>query len=433
MSSETIKTRKAKSSLSKRLLFYGLALSSSILYAIFVVLDGYISREILPDGYVFATISWWLGLAIFTILVLILALPLRTLTTTSEFREKVKSRAPLGTYLDPNFRGLHIPPWEVLKFVLLGGVFMGISTIIYFQMIDKFDASTFVPLMSFVIVYLLIGDFLTEKDGPTLVEIQAIIMITLGVFISSASKSEFDLQSLVITLVFLNGTSAGITICHKKATQWKDPVTRRSLDSLAIRYYSMSVATIITTLMFLVIITEERVEMLKNQFIASIIPVGLSMLLATISYILFIRALEMGKMSIVNSLTSFSVIASIPIAFIAYWIFPKEFPLDMGGSLGIVLKSIAAILVLTGMISLALSDVKILVLVKVSEDGLKEIEKIAAMKGVARVSALAGKYDMLITIRTRSIGKGYRNTIRKISAVPKVSSLTTMAILKEWN
>ena len=364
---------------------------------------------------------------------IILALPLRTLTTSSEVREKVKSRAPLGTYLDPNFRGIRIPPWEVLKFVLLGGFFMGVSTIIYFQMIDKFDAATFVPLMSFVIVYLLIGDFLTEKDGPTLIELQAIIMITLGVFISSASRSEFDLESLVITLIFLNGTSAGITISHKKATQWRDPVTRRPLDSLAIRYYSMLVATIITTLMFLLVINEERVEMFKTQFIASIFPVGLSMILATISYIFFIRALEMGKMSIVNSLTSFSVIASIPIAFIANWIFPNEFPIDMGGSLGIVPKSVGALLVLTGMISLALSDVKILALVKVSEDGLKEVDKIAAMKGVAGVSVLAGKYDILITIRTRSMGKGYRNTIRKISALPNVTSLKTMAILKEWS
>ena len=46
---------------------------------------------------------------------------------------------------------------------------------------------------------------------------------------------------------------------------------------------------------------------------------------------------------------------------------------------------------------------------------------------------LAGKYDILITIRTRSMGKGYRNTIRKISALPNVTSLKTMAILKEWS
>ena len=63
-----VKRVRAKSNLSKRLLFYTLALSSAFLTASYVVLDSYISINVLTDPHVFAEISWISG-ALIVILV----------------------------------------------------------------------------------------------------------------------------------------------------------------------------------------------------------------------------------------------------------------------------------------------------------------------------------------------------------------------------
>lgn len=425
VSEKTVKKRvRTRSNLSKRMLFYSLAIMSGVLTASFVVVDSYISSKILTDPHVFAEISWISGLLIIIGMMLFLALPLRKVHGT---------RICLGTYLDPNFKPFHLPPWIVMKYVLLGGVFMAFSVLVYFFMIDSFDPSSLVPLMSFVIIYLLIADFLMEKDNPTIIEVQAIMAIMVGILISTISSSNFDLKSIILTIVLMNGLAAGVTISHKKATQWVDPKTRKPLDSITIRFYSVLAATLISSIVFVIIMNDAQLELFKSEFVNSFPLVTLSMTLATLSYILFLRALRMGKMSIVNSLRSFSVIIAIPLTMIAHWVYPAEIPFDSGGSIGTILKSIGAILFLTGMISLALADVRVIAIAKVSGGGLKQIENIAAMKGVTRVSVLAGKYDLLITIRTRSIGKGYRQTIRKIKALQTVIEVNTITIVKEWS
>ncbi len=423
--SETAVNRvRTRSNLSKRMLFYSLALTSGVLTASFVVVDSYISSTVLTDPHVFAEISWISGLLIIIVMMGLLALPLRKVRGT---------RIPLGTHLDPNFRPFHLPPWIVLKYVLLGGVFMAFSVLVYFIMIDSFDPSSLVPLMSFVIIYLLIADFVMEKDNPTIIELQAIMAIMVGILISTLSGSNFDLNSVFLTLVLMNGLSAGVTISHKKATQWVDPRTRKPLDSITIRFYSVLAAVLINSIVFVIIMDDAQISLFKSEFVNSFPLVTLSMFLATLSYIIFLRALRMGKMSIVNSLRSFSVIIAIPLTMIAHWVYPEEIPFDAGGSIGTILKTIGAILFLTGMISLALADVRVIAIVKVNVEGLKYIENIAAMKGVTRVSVLAGKYDLLIIIRTRSIGKGYRQTIRKIKALQPVIEVNTITIVKEWS
>ncbi|MCY3411959.1 MAG: Lrp/AsnC family transcriptional regulator [Candidatus Heimdallarchaeota archaeon] len=419
MSEMSVRTRSA---LSKKFLFYGLALTSAVLSASYVVVDTYVSA-LLDDSMILAQLSWMAGALIIGSLMLVLAIPLRRINGI---------RIPLGTHLDPNFRPFFLPPWAVLKWVTLSGVFMSISTMLYFQLLQEFDASIMAPLMSFTIIYLLIGDFVLEKDNPTMIEIQGIIAIVAGIFISSLSRGEFDAKAVFLALVVMNGMSALITIFNKKATQWVDLSTRQPLDAITFRFYAVVTTLIINSILFIILADPQQHLGLWRVGRTVFWTIILSMFLATLSYIFIIRALRMGKMSIINSLSSFSVILSIPLTMIGHFVLPDAIPFDLGGSNGIILKSIGAVLVITGMLGLALSEVRVLAIAKVTEDGLKQINHIASLKGVTRVSVLAGKYDLLITIRTRSIGKGYRQTIRKIRGIPTVQYLETITIMKEW-
>lgn len=415
---------KPRSNLSKKYLFYLLVLSSAFLSASFVVVDTYISTTLIQDPMVVTQVSWISGTLIITVVLIFLALPLRRIRGVN---------LPIGTYIDPNFKFFHIPPWKVLKFIMLGGVFMSISTYYYFVMLEKYDASTMQPLMSFTIIYLLIGDFILEKDNPTMIEIQGIIAIVAGIFISSLSNSDINLKSVIVSILLLNALSASVTVSHKKATQWVDEQTRKPIDAITFRFYTVISATIINTVIFYLMGTDEQFEIFKERILSSFLIVSISMFLATFSYIAFIRALRMGKMSVVNSLRSFSVVMAIPLTMLGNKYYSHAIPFNAGGITGILLKSIGALLVLTGMVGLALSEVRVMVIAKVQQDGMRDIEKILSLKGVTRVSVLAGKYDLLITIKTRSIGKGYRQTIRQIKGFHNIAEVKTITILKEWN
>jgi hypothetical protein len=159
------------------------------------------------------------------------------------------------------------------------------------------------------------------------------------------------------------------------------------------------------------------------------------MLLVFIARILYVRALSMGKMSIVNSLSSVSVIAGIPITIIFSFIWPTYFPLPGGEFAWVVwlLRGIGVILVVSGIIGLSMSEVKIMILAKIKSGVVCDYKQIKAISGVESVSAITGKYDLMIIIRSRTIGRGYQPIVEKLAKMPCLDELHSNTIMKEWH
>ena len=60
------------------------------------------------------------------------------------------------------------------------------------------------------------------------------------------------------------------------------------------------------------------------------------------------------------------------------------------------------------------------------------MNKIWNIKGVTHVTAVAGPYDFIVKIRTRTLVKGYEQIIRKIEEIPGIKNYKWQSVLKEW-
>jgi DNA-binding Lrp family transcriptional regulator len=60
------------------------------------------------------------------------------------------------------------------------------------------------------------------------------------------------------------------------------------------------------------------------------------------------------------------------------------------------------------------------------------MQKLWDIGGVTRVTAVAGTYDFIIKIRTRTLVKGYERIIRKIEGIEAIEEYKWQSVLKEW-
>ena len=60
------------------------------------------------------------------------------------------------------------------------------------------------------------------------------------------------------------------------------------------------------------------------------------------------------------------------------------------------------------------------------------MEKIWNIKGVNRVCAVAGPYDFMVKVRTRTLVKGYERILSKIQEIPGIKEYKWQSVLKEW-
>jgi hypothetical protein len=242
------------------------------------------------------------------------------------------------------------------------------------------------------------------------------------------------LVGLLLVFLVLNTTAAIYVIFQKKAIATKFK-TGENLDSTNIRLWTLLFMAFFTIILSLPFMNAEGWLVFRTTFKTALLPVALSMLLVYIARILYVRALAMGKMSIVNSLSSVSVIAGIPITVIFGFIWPAHFPMPGGSYAWVVwlLRGIGAILVFTGIVGLSMSEVKIMIFAKVKSGMRCDYEKIKAISGVESVSALTGKYDLMIILRSRTIGRGYQPIVEKLEKIPCLENIVSNTIMKEWN
>ena len=475
------KTTRPIGKISRKYTFIILAVLSGVIGAIWVAIDTYtggaivVSPEGITNEYAFAIQSMLIGLIVSLLFALILWIPVsrkpidnliekikqkraNTITTAVSTTPQTPTQQTtqviqvnqnivssqkrrfsfLGQYIDPQYQGIKIPTKKMFLWLGLSGLFSGINTFIYFILIKDMNLAVFLPASQFVVVYLLVGDLVIDKTMPCAVEIQSIIMIVLGVILAAidftAGAGGVKWQNLLLIFLVLNSSAAIYVIFQKKVIETKD-TNDRTLDSTNTRLWTLLFMSFFTIVLSLPFMKSADWLVFRNTFVPALLPISLSMILVYVARILYVRALSMGKMAIVNSLSSISVIAGIPISLIGSAIWPDYFLLPTGEFAWAVwlLRGIGAILVFTGIVGLSMSEVKILILAKIKGGMEWDPEKIKSISGVEKVSALTGKYDLLIVLKSRTIGRGYQPIVEELEKLPFLADITSNTLLKEWN
>jgi len=91
-------------------------------------------------------------------------------------------------------------------------------------------------------------------------------------------------------------------------------------------------------------------------------------------------------------------------------------------------------LVILGIVTFALTLVKAYIFIRMKpgypiEETMQNLWKI---NGVNRVTAVAGDYDFIVKVRTRTLVKGYERIIRKLETIPGIKEYRWQSVLKEW-
>ena len=191
----------------------------------------------------------------------------------------------------------------------------------------------------------------------------------------------------------------------------------------------MTITQVIVTIPYF---TSSDYNQIVENWRPALFPVIISMLLTFISIVFYTRALTLGKMSVVRSLRSISVVSTFPILAIAgIWV-PSLLSDHFSNPLNLILKISGSFLILIGVLALALSENKSILLAKVKQGEKIEMKHLLKMKGVENVSFITGTYDLLINIKIRNIGKTFSLIEKSIAKLPWIADVTTMQIMKEY-
>ncbi|MCE7741948.1 MAG: Lrp/AsnC family transcriptional regulator [Candidatus Heimdallarchaeota archaeon] len=411
--------------------FYLLVLSSGIITSFYVVLDDVVNLELIKDPFIFGAFEMVVGFVVSLLFVAFLHIPFRK-------KEVGKRRLNLGYLFDRNFQRLKFPRGKVGIYTLLAGIFASGSTILYFYLLKENGSAVIMPFSQFVLIYLLIGEAIADKEKPVIVEIQSIAMIAIGVIIASLSTGTgtLDLNSLLINIALIMGPFSLFSACYiffqKKALTTKND-QGRLYDTINLRMWTMVIIMISQCIAAIPSLIRGGFTEVATNWKTALTPVIFSMLFVFIAIVFSTRALTMGKMSIVRALSSVSVIVTIPLTLIVgIWIPTIS---GIGGenlSTTLILKIAGSLLILVGVIALALSETRSILLAKVKQGEEIRIEELTKIKGVTDVSFITGTYDLLINVKIRSIGKLYSMTENSIAKLAWITDVTTHHIMKEY-
>ncbi|MFW9953442.1 MAG: Lrp/AsnC ligand binding domain-containing protein [Candidatus Thorarchaeota archaeon] len=401
--------------------FYMLAIGSGVLRSFSVGFDIVALNTVLSDPIVYGFMSQWVSFICTFAAVAILSIRVRM----------DGKRQPLGFSLDPDFGRIGLLPKKPMTYIVLSGIFAGISTFSYYFIVGQMDASTVLPYGQLVIIYLLMGDLWAEKDTPTIVELQCIISILIGVLLVGVQPGGFDVITLLIVLVPMNISSAFMTFYQRKTKRYEIRPGLR-VDSLNMRLWTLFVLNSVMSLLMIPLLPLNFVDIMYQHFSPLLLLMVGSSLTAFFGLVMYIRALGRGSMAIVNSLASVSVILGIPMTLIGNMLIPGAFGTISGDAFFAVLKVFGVLLVLVGVVSLQGTEVRSIVIIKVKPLTGDILPELFEIKGVETASGLAGGYDYLLTIRSRSLGKTSTNILKKIHAIPEIYSVETMVALREY-
>ena len=405
----------------KKYLFYVLAFSSSIIAALLsgidVILEQYLKSP------------WVLGLSIFFIGVLM------SLIFSLILSIKYKGKSLGARTIDPTFEKVRLLKKEEIKFHLLAGIGNAILTIGYFALLIIIkDPSVVLPFSQVVILYLVIIESITEKNTPTLVETQSSIIVTFGAILGSISLSgEISLEALAIVFLVINPGWVLLSINQRKLKMMK--IDKKPNDAINIRLWNVIFACLFTMVFTSIYDFYYGSSNLLDAVYASFDQFGWLILVGTgtfFSYVFYVRALGIGKASVTQAIKSSVIIFTIPVSIILTYFGFIE-PITTNPVL-ILIKIIGISIMILGIVSFALTLVKAYIFIKMKSGyPIDEIiQKLWDIKGVNRVCAVAGKYDFIVKIRTRTLVKGYENILKKIVSIEGIKDYKWLTVLKDW-
>ena len=403
----------------KRYLFFVLAFSSAIISAIVAGVDAVAVENIINPWAV--TLSCFILALIVAILIgLILSIP-------------VKNKSIGAKTIDPSFKSIRLIKKQEIKYQILAGFGNAIMTIGYFALFPLLnnDVSIILPFSQIVILYLVIAESITEKDTPTLVEVQSSIIVTFGAILGSISlKGNISLETFAIVFLVINPGMMIFSFYQRKLKIMK--INEKQNDSINIRIWNVFFALLFTCFIIIFYDFIYHTNNLYDGIIASINQFGLMGLIAIgtfFSLVLYIRALGMGKASVTQAVKASTIIFSIPVTIAISGI--GSFISD---PVLLLIRVMGIILMMLGITSFALTLTKAYIFIKMKsgypiDETMKKLWKI---KGVNRVCAVAGQYDFIIKIHTRTLLKGYERILRKVEEIPGINEFKWQSVLKEW-
>jgi len=407
----------------RKYLFYALAFTSAIIAAAVSAIDAkIINQVIIGDPWAFGVSCFIVGTLISFLIVLVFSIPLKGKSLGSKI-------------IDPSFRRLRLVRKEELKYHALAGLGNAILTVGYFFLLSMLgDPSTVLPFSQIAILYLILIESITEKNIPTLTEIQSSLIVTFGAILGSISLTGIiSLKSIAIVFLVVNPAWILFSIYQRKLKLLK--IDNRPNDALNIRFWNVVFACI-----FVIILVNFYDFIMGSQhFITGITAsinhfdwIALTMGVTFFSYVFYIRALGIGKASVTQAVRASIILFAIPFSLLlSYLGIIPPFTTD---PTMILIKMIGIILVILGIVSFALSLLKAYIFIRIKPGYPIEetMNKLWNIHGVTRVAATAGPYDFIVKIRTRTLMKGYEQIVRKIENIKAIKEYKWESVLKEW-
>jgi len=407
----------------RKYLFYALAFTSAIIAAAVSAIDAKIINDVITDDpWAFGVSCFVVGTLISLIIVLFFSIP-------------VKKKSLGSRVIDPSFRRLRLFKKEELKYHIIAGFGNSVLTIGYFFLLSMLrDPSTVLPFSQIAILYLVGIESITEKNIPTLSEIQSSVIVVFGAILGSISLTgTITLESMAIVFLVIGPAWILFSIYQRKLKMLK--IDNRPNDALNIRFWNVVFACIFT----IIIVTIYDALMNSGHLLAGLTAsiehfgwVALTMGITFFSYVFYIRALGIGKASVTQAVRASVVLFAIPFSImLSYFNIIPPFSTD---PVMILIKIIGTTLVILGIISFALTLVKAYIFIRVKPGYPIEetMEKLWKINGVTRVAAVAGPYNLMVKIRTRTLVKGYERIVRKIEEIEAIKEYRWESVLKEW-
>lgn len=406
----------------KKYLFYALAFSSAIIAAAVSAIDATIIARVISDPWAFGFSCFLVGTPITLLFALLLSIP---------FGDK-----SLGSkIIDPSFKILRLVKREEIKYHLLAGFGNAALTMGYLSLLSILgDPSVVLPFSQIVIIYLLFIESIVEKNIPTLVEVQSSVIVTFGAILGSISLTgTINVESLAIVFLVINPAWVIFSIYLRKLKLMK--IENRPNDSVNIRFWNVVFACLFTAVMVFIYDLLAGTGYFIKGIMVSIDHfdwLALTMGITFFSFVLYIRALGIGKASVTQAVRASMIIFTIPFSiFLAYF---GIIPLFSTVPVMLLIKMIGVILMILGIVSFALTLLKAYIFIRMKPGYPIEetMDKLWKIHGVTRVTATAGPYDFIVKIRTRTLMKGYERIIRKIEEIEGIKDYTWQSVLKEW-
>ncbi|MCD6512970.1 MAG: hypothetical protein J7K61_05150 [Thermoplasmata archaeon] len=403
----------------KKYLFYILGATSALISSGVTTIDSYISNSVITDPWTLCLVVFIAGVPITFLISAFLSLPI--------------NKKSIGSRIDPSFKKLRLVKKEELKYHIVAAFGNAVTTIAYFMIISLYkEPSSFLSFYQIVILYLLVIESLAEKNAPTLAEVESAMIVTFGAVLASLSlKGEINWLGLAIVFLVLNPSWVLFSIYQRKLKLMK--FDGEYNDSINIRFWNLVFTTVITFAILYSIDVFTGTNHVMNAIKAMKYWhwLFLSMGVTFFAYILYIRALGMGKASVTQAVTSLSIAFSIPYSLL---LADTLHIVVFESSLHAIIKIMGIILVVMGVISFALTEVKgyLFIRLKSGYEASKVISKIWEIKGITNVAAVTGNCDIVAKVRIRTLGKGYERIIRTLEKVKEIDSFRWDSILKEW-